>query len=91
MRIGSPKKAIFEFRISVDMTFPGLPFSKCPRIVKHRQRADLNTSDLNIKVGIHVSPPYIKPRSFKSFERFLDTNKRLMVDRVRIMRFSLPL
>lgn len=55
----------------------------------HRQAADLNTADLNIKVGIHVSPPYIKRKGFKSFEHFLDTNKRLMFDGTRIMRSDL--
>ncbi|CAB3249465.1 unnamed protein product [Arctia plantaginis] len=57
----------------------------------HRQRAHLNTLDLNIKVGIHVSPPYINREGFKSFERFLDTNKRLMFDRTRIIRSDLIL
>lgn len=34
-----------------------VPFSKCPRIVNHRHRTHLNTTDLNIKVG--AGSPYI--------------------------------
>lgn len=68
-----------------------VPFSKVPANCQpsHRHRAHLNTADLNIKVGIHVSPPYINREGFKSFERFSDTNKRLMFDRTRIIRSDL--
>lgn len=50
----------------------------------HRQRADLNAADLNIKVGIRVSSQCINRGGFKSCERFSDTNKLTMFDRTRV-------